>query len=164
MRLIYFIIDHISYNSSALTPLIAERKKYKQFLIRRDPRYLSHIYVLEPHSNRYLEVPYRTLSRPTITLWEHRQAIHWLNQRDIYRMNETLIFQAIDRMRELIKDASQKTKSARRQQAKTNQHLKSSSIKKPSALAENIIHSTHSEQTKETEIKIIKPFDDIEIW
>lgn len=39
-------------------------------------------------------------------------------------MNETLIFQAIERMREIVKSASNKTKSARRLQEKTENHQK----------------------------------------
>lgn len=74
-------------------------------------RDLSHIYVLEPHSNRYLAVPYRTISRPTITLWEHKSAIDWLHERGFHRRHETIIFQAIERMREIIKTAGNKSKA-----------------------------------------------------
>lgn len=156
-----FMLDHITYCSPALSPLIAERKKHPSFLIRRDPRDLSHIYILEPHSKRYLEIPYRNLSRPTVTLWEHKRAIAWLNNKGICKVNETLIFQAIDRMRELIKAASNKTKSARKQRAKTESHLKIARGKKPVTTRSKKISSKHNSKIGR---KTIKPFDDIEIW
>lgn len=34
-----FMLDHISYYTNALSPLIADRKKFNKFIIRRDPRY-----------------------------------------------------------------------------------------------------------------------------
>lgn len=159
-----FMLDHISYNSPALSPFIANRKKYQQFLIRRDPRDLSRIYVLEPHSHRYLQVPYRSLSRPTITLWEHQRAIDWLNEKGIRRMNEVLIFQAIERMREITKAASYKTKSARRQQAKLDQHLKNAELNKPKHKKSNkkIINKDNNHESCDTDS--IKPFNNIEIW
>jgi putative transposase len=157
------MIDHIVYNSSALSPLIAERNKFQRFLIRRDPRDLSHIYVLEQHSNRYLEIPYRTLSRPTITLWEHKRAVNYLNDRGFHRMNETLIFQAIERMRELVKTASSKNKAARRQQAKTDAHLMASRQKKLLSKKSKSALTTSIEDIDADKSAVIKPFD-IEIW
>ncbi|WP_444823411.1 hypothetical protein, partial [Acinetobacter baumannii] len=43
--------------------------------MRRDPRDISRIWVLEPEGQHYLEIPYRTLSHPAVTLWEQRQAL-----------------------------------------------------------------------------------------
>lgn len=160
-----FMIDHIAYNSMALSPLIAERKKYQYFLIRRDPRDLSRVYVLEPHSNRYLEVPYRTLSRPTITLWEHKRALNLLHEKGIYKVNETLVFRAVDKMREIIKEASKKTKSARRQQAKTENHLGAKRHKKSGAKKSHRISKINkTDKAKKYKSGIIKPFENIETW
>lgn len=157
-----FMLDHISYNSPVLSPFIADRKKYQRFLIRRDPRDLSRIYVLEPNSNRYLEVSYRHLSRPTITLWEHRRAIAWLNEKGLYRMNETLIFQAIEKMRNIVKTASRKTKSARRQQAKTDKHL--NEIRAQRQVSNNFTPHKVTKKIQRDTASVIEPFDDIEIW
>lgn len=73
-----FMIDHINYYSNALQPWIAERNQGEQFIIRRDPRDISRIYVLPPDQNEYIEVPYRTLSYPAVTLWEHKQSLRYL--------------------------------------------------------------------------------------
>ncbi|WP_455567148.1 Mu transposase C-terminal domain-containing protein [Serratia symbiotica] len=43
-----FVIDHIHYYADALKPWIARRDRLPAFLIRRDPRDISRIWVLEP--------------------------------------------------------------------------------------------------------------------
>jgi putative transposase len=71
---------HIHYYADALKPWIARRDRLPAFLIRRDPRDISRIKVLEPEDQHYLEIPYRTLSHPAVTLWEQRQALARLRQ------------------------------------------------------------------------------------
>lgn len=39
-----------------------------KFVLRRDPRDLSWIWALDPKGGAYLEVPYRTASRPPISV------------------------------------------------------------------------------------------------
>jgi len=110
-----FVLDHITYYSSVLSPLIADRTKYGKIIVRRDPWDLSRIYVLDPLSkNNYLEVFYRTLARPTITLWEHRQAIKDIKKKGYQLINEDLVFKTITKLRDVTKEAAKKTKSARR--------------------------------------------------
>jgi len=76
-----FVIDHIHYFTNALKPWIAQRADLSSFIIRRDPRDISRVWVLDPDNQQYLEVPYRTLSHPAITLWEQRQSLAQLRQR-----------------------------------------------------------------------------------
>ncbi|WP_444979009.1 Mu transposase C-terminal domain-containing protein, partial [Aeromonas caviae] len=52
-----FVIDHIHYYADALKPWIARRERWPSFLIRRDPRDISRIWVLEPEGQHYLEIP-----------------------------------------------------------------------------------------------------------
>nr|WP_168708325.1 MULTISPECIES: Mu transposase C-terminal domain-containing protein [unclassified Rhodococcus (in: high G+C Gram-positive bacteria)] len=57
-----FAIDHIQYFSNALKPWTTRREKLGQFVIRRDPRDLSKVWVLDPDSGSgYVEVPYRSV-------------------------------------------------------------------------------------------------------
>ncbi|WP_453912160.1 transposase [Vogesella fluminis] len=46
-----FVIDHIHYYADALKPWIARRDRLPTFLIRRDPRDISRIWVLEPEGS-----------------------------------------------------------------------------------------------------------------
>lgn len=70
-----FVIDHVQYYSDALRPWIARRERLSWFVLRRDPRDISRIWVLEPDGAAYVEVPYRTLSRPPISAWEQKAAV-----------------------------------------------------------------------------------------
>jgi putative transposase len=54
-----FMVDHIAYYSETFRPLIGDTRHGK-FLIRRDPRDLSRVYVWEPTSQQYVDVPCRT--------------------------------------------------------------------------------------------------------
>lgn len=65
-----FVIDHIHYYADALKPWIARRDRLPAFLIRRDPRDISRIWVLEPEGQHYLEIPYRTLSHRRSPVFE----------------------------------------------------------------------------------------------
>ncbi|MCW5584380.1 MAG: Mu transposase C-terminal domain-containing protein, partial [Gammaproteobacteria bacterium] len=151
-----FMLDHISYYTNGLSPLIADRKKFGKFIIRRDPRDISRIYVLDPISQSYLEIPYRTISRPTITLWEHKQALKDLREKGLEHTDENLIFQAIEKMRSIAKDAAMKSKSARRKHERVRM------------TNENILHENKIENSELTENDInqkqIKIFEDIELW
>lgn len=75
-----FQVDHVQYYCDALRPWIARRERLGRFLLRRDPRDISRIWVLDPDDDAYLEVGYRTLSRPPVSLWEHRAAIARLRE------------------------------------------------------------------------------------
>lgn len=148
-----FMLDKIAYYSHALSPLIADRKKQTKFLIRRDPRDLSKVYVLEPKSQEYIEVSYRTLSRPTISLCEHKMGIKFLREKGGSKVDEAAIFQAIELMRNLTKQASEKSKSARKrlaQQPKSPEKTDGDFIARDKAIPE--------------ELAKIEPYSEIEIW
>lgn len=156
-----FTLDHINYYSNTLAPLIADRKKLGQFIIRRDPRDLSRIYVLDPVSQRYLEIPYRTLSRPSITLWEQRQALRNLQEFGVAKVDETIIFRAIDKMRTITQEAVLASKKARRNVERKKQFAISVN-QNSAAIKDNKLQvretSSHSHRDE------AQPFEDIEIW
>jgi len=111
-------VDHISYFCNALHPWIAERDSLDRFTIRRDPRDLSRIFVLDPKCNFYLEVPCAQQGRPRITLFEHRQAITALKGEGKSQVDEAAIFRAVATQRDLVKAAAVRTRSARRKLAR----------------------------------------------
>ncbi len=113
-----FVIDHIAYFSDALRPWIAARETAPPFLIRRDPRDLSRIWVLEPGAHFYVEVPYLAVEHPAITVWEHRQALARLQAQGRATYDETAIFRMVTEMRGLADHATKRTKATRRMQAR----------------------------------------------
>lgn len=109
-----FVLDHVHYFSTALKPWIARRHELGRFVIRRDPRDISRVWVLEPNGHHYVEVPYRTLSHPAVTLWEHRQAVTRLRQQGRDQVDEQALFAMIDQMRNITDTAGRATRSSRR--------------------------------------------------
>jgi len=148
-----FVIDHIHYFANSLKPLIARRNESK-FLIRRDPRDISRIWVLEPDSQNYLEIPYRSMENPAITLWEQRQAIQRLREQVRSLIDESSLFRMIDQMREIVCDAKKATKKARRNNERLN-HLKDSPEQ------ETTLKPPEPDQL---EINSAAPFHEIEEW
>lgn len=153
-----FVIDHIHYYANALKPWIARRDRLPAFLIRRDPRDISRIWVLEPEGHHYLEIPYRTLSHPAVTLWEQRQALARLRQLGREQVDESALFRMIQQMRDIVTTAQQATRKARRD-ADRRQHLKASPPPgKP------VPPTPDMADPQADNLPPAKPFDQIEEW
>jgi putative transposase len=54
--------------------VVACRERLEQFVLRRDLRDISRIWALDPDGQAYVQVPFRTLSRPPISVCEQRAA------------------------------------------------------------------------------------------
>ena len=147
-----FMLDHITYYSNTLRPLIAERERYGKFLIRRDPRDLSRIYVDLPEQQGYLEVSYRILSHPAISLFEHRIALKRLKDTSKQHIQEGALFKAIDEARSVVKTAVSTTRSVRRNRTRIQENRK--------AQPKPISHSVESENHDNS----IESFTNIEVW
>ncbi len=154
-----FVIDHIHYYADALKPWIARRDRLPAFLIRRDPRDISRIWVLEPEGQHYLEIPYRTLSHPAVTLWEQRQALAKLRQQGREQVDESALFRMIGQMREIITTAQKATRKARRD-ADRRQHLKATA---PPVKTTPPPGADMDGQQADNQLPA-KPFDQIEEW
>lgn len=153
-----FVIDHIHYYADALKPWIARRERLPAFLIRRDPRDISRIWVLEPEGQHYLEIHYRTLSHPAVTLWEQRQALAKLRQLGHEQVDESALFRMIGQMREIVTTAQKATRKARRD-ADRRQHLKTSEPP-----AKPIPPDVDMADPQADNLPPAKPFDQIEEW
>jgi putative transposase len=148
-----FVLDHISYYADVLKPWIARRDQLNQFVIRRDPRDLSRVWVLDPSSNQYFELPYRSLANPAITLWEHKKAVDKLRENGRAQVDEPAIFRMVTQMRQITETAAKERKRARREGARRN-HLHPDPL--PSVL-EPPCTGQHSDEH-------VKRFDEIEEW
>eukprot|EP01012_Entosiphon_sulcatum_P017286 TRINITY_DN22078_c0_g2_i1.p1 TRINITY_DN22078_c0_g2~~TRINITY_DN22078_c0_g2_i1.p1 ORF type:complete len:560 (+),score=47.22 TRINITY_DN22078_c0_g2_i1:103-1782(+) len=153
-----FVIDHVYYYTDALKPWIARRDRLPPFLIRRDPRDISRIWVLEPEGQLYLEVPYRTLAHPAVTLWEQREALTRLRQRGREQVDESALFRMISQMREIVTTAQKATRKARRD-ANRRQHLEAHAL--PDRRVPSQIDAPSAPQS---DLPAAKPFDQIEEW
>jgi putative transposase len=150
------VIDHITYYSDALRPWIRLRKESVPLLIRRDPRDLSQIFVYDTENNYYFSVPYRMLSRPPITLWEHKLARKRLREQRRNKVDENSLFAAIDEMREIERNAETMTRTARRNRTRRQAVLTS----------ENPVNQKQTPPTPNPQEYTgpVSPFEDIELW
>ncbi len=121
--------DGVHYWDPALIPFIntidPETGKSRLFIARRDPRDISRIYLWIPDLNDHLDVPYGTASRPAVTVWELRAAQAELRKRGESATDEDAIFRTIEQQRQLVAEAAQKTKSARRFEQRTRESERS---------------------------------------
>jgi len=113
------LIDHIFFWDDALRPWIHARdpedsKRPRKFTFRIIPRDMREIYFRDPASNAYIAVPYRDRTRPPVSRWEIQAAEKRLREAGYARVDEVLIFEAIEEMRRLEQESEHKTKKARR--------------------------------------------------
>jgi putative transposase len=109
-----FVIDHVQYYSDALKPWIAGREQLGKFVLRRDPRDISRIWALDPDGSVYLQVPYRTISRPAISVWEQKAAVARLRELGRADVDENALFAMVTQMRQITDTATATTRKARR--------------------------------------------------
>ncbi|MGS2805909.1 hypothetical protein [Nocardia sp. MW-W600-9] len=108
----------MQYYADVLRPLIARREHQDRFVLRRDPRDISRIWALHPETGEYLEVPYRTWSRPAISVWEHSAAVARLREQGRAEIDENALFSMVEQMREITDTAVATSRKARRTTAR----------------------------------------------
>jgi len=158
-------IDHLTYFSPALRAWITARNRPGPLLVRRDPRDLSRVFVLDPLDDGYLEVPTRDLSRPAISLWEHRLARRRVRGRHRGEVDEAALFAAVAEMRAAERDAARLTRTARRDRAR-RAAAPGGPAAPPSATPTIPLPPIAAPDAPEpaTDAAAPQPFDDIEQW
>lgn len=105
---------HIRYWADELRWL--RGRESRKFTLKYDPRDLSRIFVLT--ENGIIEARPADLTRPAITLWEHRAARRALREAGRRSVDEELIFRTIEAQRDVVDSAERQTKAIRRHQAR----------------------------------------------
>ncbi len=157
-------IDCLTYFSSALRAWITARDRPGPVLIRRDPRDLSRVFVFDPHDGGYLEVPTRDLSRPAISLWEHRLVRRRLRLRYKGAVDEAALFAAVEEMRATEREAARLTRSARRDRLR-----RANAPGQPAAPPSTVPSATEPASAASAVLDVAdseapSPFDVIEQW
>ena len=119
-------IDGIKYYSETLRRFIkleeTGNKKRRKFIFKRDPRNISAVYFFDPTVKDYFEIPYRNVGNPQISIWELNKAKKSLIERKIKDYDETALFETVERLKKIEKEAAKKTKMARRKQSSKYYH------------------------------------------
>ena len=103
---------NIFYCCDALSTLL--KTSARSMAVHYDPRNLSCVYVKD-RLGEYLEIPYRNLSHPAITLEEYLRATRELQKAKHPREDEEAVFATIEARRRLVEKAGAKTKKVRRE-------------------------------------------------
>lgn len=140
----------------------------EKFIVRRDPRDVSCIYFYDPEERSYTPLPYRNIGHPAISLYELKEARKRLIDEGARDIDENLIFEQIERQRQRVAKAVEKSKSARRAQARSHasaKPTKSSNGLPPVSPVPVEAMPTASSGIVEEDIfaQPIRPFDEIAI-
>ena len=122
--------DKIHYFSDGIRHLIGERDengKNRKYIVRRDPRDITKVWVYDPFQKVYHEVPYADPTHPYTNKWELEEAKRYLRSLDDKDLNERAIFRAIDNMRDIEEQSRAETKNVRRKKEAHKQRKKKSS-------------------------------------
>ncbi len=114
-------IDNITYYSEVLNTwidaydTIRGTKVKKKFIVRRDPRDISHLWFFDPNIKKYYMIPYRNSRLPKVSIWEYRAAQKYLKDQSNKEYKEEEVFEALERLRDLAFESKKKTKTQRKQ-------------------------------------------------
>ncbi|MBE7566258.1 Mu transposase C-terminal domain-containing protein [Acidithiobacillus sp. HP-11] len=129
----------------------------RQFIFRRDPRDISIIWFHDPDLGMYFRIPFADQSMPSMSIWEYTLAAKRARQNGMKSMNETMVLQALNDLRQQVDSSSEKTKKARRQQQRRKEHSKKMSPSRPLA-AKTLEKAIPVPALLEG---VVKPLDDI---
>ena len=108
------ILDYIHYSSLELHAFRYQRENRKErskVTVKRDPRDLSYIKVLDKDRKKWIRVPFRTDTNPSVSLWEWQAALHGTEKK---KRSENEIFDNYRKMRNTAEGEVEKTKKQRR--------------------------------------------------
>lgn len=159
-----FVIDHVHYFGDALKPWIARRDRLDRFVIRRDPRDISRVWVLDPEGDSYLPVPYRSLSRPAVSVWEHRAALERLRADGRAQVDEEALFRMVEQMRTLTDTASSATRKARRDAERRSRTSAATPLAMPAVSPPPNDLPDTADEVGTRAARAVAPFEVIEQW
>jgi putative transposase len=157
------VLDHIHYYSDVLKRFVNAKdptnaKRKRKFIFKRDPRDISILYFYDPDLNQYFKIPYRDTSHPPMSIWEYRKVSRKLKEEGKKNIDERLIFETYERMRQQEEQVKRETKRMRReaQRRRDNQQ-----IVRPKTADERSLTNVE-DNAPNVEESDINPFEDIE--
>ena len=133
--------------------------KKRQFIFRRDPRDISVIWFHDPELKMYFRIPYADQTIPSMSIWEYQQAVSRARQQGMKSVDEAMVLQALNDLRQQVDGSSERTKKARRQQQKRKEHAKKVSPSQP--LTSNRTVLEKAAPASMLLEGVVKPLDDI---
>ena len=133
------VMDYITYWSDHLRFWIEDRPQgspqARKFVVRRDPRDITRVWLYDPALGEHLELSYKDASRPSMSLWELKAIQDQLRREGVTSVNEDLIFATRDRLRLLSEQARRDTKVARRERERAGRRREGATEHRPISAA-----------------------------
>lgn len=101
-------------------------KLAREFIVKYDPYAMNEVYFADPDLRVYFPIPLRNRARPVVSLWEIKAGTKRAKAKAGKLVNEDLIFEGIEEMREEVRASARKTKAARRTTERSRNWSKSS--------------------------------------
>jgi putative transposase len=159
------VLDNVHYFGDVLKRYIGAKDpnnptRKQKFIFKRDPRDISVLYFYAPDLNQYFKIPYRDTSHPPISLWEYRKSWRKLREDGKKGINERLIFQTYEKLREQEEQSKRKTKHSLREDQRRRNNRQ---IIKPKTADETALTGSVSDKALDSIFESeIEPFDVIE--
>lgn len=156
--------DYIWYMDDVLSVL---REKGKKFIVKRDPRDISVIFLLDPETAEYYEIPYKNLGRPAVTAWEHSESLRRAKEFLDSKIDEDLIFEGIEEIRGMQKAAKERKAGRKREEkrAARTKNAQASAKATPTSSRHSSAPAIHKyDEPKDIEIDFDDTYDEIEPW
>lgn len=118
---IYYFSDNIRSLIGSVDP---ETRKPKKYIVRRDPRNITCIWVYDDQSKYYLKVPFADPTLSFRSIWDLNETKAHLKRLGQTEYNEGMLSRAYDNMRAIEDDAKKTTKAARRKAQRNRNHYK----------------------------------------
>lgn len=155
-------MDGIFYQADVLSRWIGAKapesvRAKRKFIVRRDPRDISHILFFDPEVRQHFRIPYQNPRFPAISLWELRAVQRYLKEQGKKAENQEVIFAAFDEMRRIENEARTQTKRTRISQAKSQQRRRALDKQDASEVAPQASATLIAPGMDD-----IRPFDDVE--
>ncbi|XOB65885.1 Mu transposase C-terminal domain-containing protein [Deferribacteres bacterium DY0037] len=146
------VFERVYYFSDVLRKYVKAKDKAggpcKQFTFRYDPRSMKKLYFYDPDIKDFLEIPYRNLRNPDISLWELKEVRRRLKAEKVTRYSEDEIFLMFNKLQAIEDDAASKSKDIRRKISRKSHHKKK--MDETKAESSDISKSAINTSTKET--------------
>lgn len=124
-------LEKIHYFHDILRNLYGQKEwdgKAKKYLIKRDHRRISPIYIFDPERKEYFAIPYRDLTKPPMSFWELEASKKRCKEKGINDPTEEQIFAAHSELRKIRSESIAKTKKARREKEAEKRRKKVSPV------------------------------------
>lgn len=120
-------LDTVRYYHEVLEPYLARRepgKPSERFIVRRDPRNISHIYFYAEDLGRYFAIPYSNPTWGQISIWEPRALKERVRSGPGKHTREDDLLRELAAMRHVVQSAQKATREAKKAEERKRAHAK----------------------------------------